>query len=80
MKKLLLISVLALTCAFTFAQEDVVKDSLEGWKTSGKITFLINQSAFSNWDAGGDNSLSGSIKVNYDFNYKKGQWLLDNKL
>jgi len=80
MKKLLLISVLALICTFTFAQEEEVKDSLEGWKTSGTITLLINQSAFSNWDAGGDNSLSGSIKVNYDFNYKKEQWLLDNKL
>jgi len=59
---------------------DTVKDSLQGWSTKGKITFLINQTAFSNWDAGGDNSLSGSIKVNYDFDYKKGPWLLDNKL
>ncbi|MDC9723232.1 MAG: DUF3078 domain-containing protein, partial [Urechidicola sp.] len=68
MKKLLLISAFALTSTFTFAQEEAEIDSLEGWTTTGKITFLLNQTAFSNWDAGGDNSLSASIKVNYDFN------------
>lgn len=80
MRKLLLISVLALTCTFTFAQEEKEKDSLEGWKTSGKITFLINQSAFSNWQAGGDNNFAGNLNINYDFNYTKGLWILDNKL
>lgn len=80
MKKLLLISALALTCAFTFAQEEKEKDSLEGWRTSGKITFLINQSAFSNWQAGGDNNFAGNLNINYDFNYTKGLWTLDNKL
>ncbi|MCK5816322.1 MAG: DUF3078 domain-containing protein [Flavobacteriaceae bacterium] len=80
MKKLVLISALVLTCTFAYAQEDKVIDSLEGWTTKGAITLLINQTAFSNWDAGGDNSLSSNVKVNYDFNYKKREWLLDNKL
>jgi len=52
----------------------------EGWNTFGKITFLINQSAFSNWQAGGDNAFAGNLNVNYDFNYKKGDWSLDNKI
>lgn len=80
MKKLLLISVLAMTCTFTFAQEDEAKDSLDGWNNSGKITLLINQSAFSNWQSGGDNSFAGNLDVNYDFNYTKGEWNLINKL
>ena len=52
----------------------------EGWNTTGKLTFLINQSAFSNWQTGGDNNFAGNINANYDFNYKKNGWLLDNKL
>ncbi len=52
----------------------------EGWNTSGKITLLINQSAFLNWQPGGDDAFAGNLDVNYDFNYKKGDWTLDNKL
>ncbi len=80
MKKLLLIGLFAMTCTFSFAQGDMAKDSLEGWRTSGKITLLVNQSAFSNWQAGGDNNFAGNVNLNYDFNYTKGVWTLDNKL
>lgn len=52
----------------------------EGWYTNGKITFLLNQSAFSNWQPGGDNNLAGNASLNYDFNYKKGPWSWDNKI
>lgn len=52
----------------------------QGWTTSGKITLLINQSAFSNWQSGGDNSFGGNASINYDFDYVKGDWLLDNKI
>ena len=52
----------------------------EGWTTVGTFTFLLNQSGFSNWQAGGENSMAANVKVNYDFNYKKGSWLWDNKL
>ena len=50
------------------------------WKTDGKFTFLFNQSAFSNWAAGGDNTLAGNIKVNYNFNYKKNNFIWNNKI
>lgn len=60
---------------------DTTTDSIkDGWTTSGKITLLVNQSAFSNWQAGGDNNLAGNVSVNYDFDYKKGPWLWDNKI
>jgi hypothetical protein len=51
----------------------------EGWKIKGENTFLINQSSFSNWAAGGVNSFSGNLIFNYDFNYAKGKWSWDNK-
>ncbi|WP_028891361.1 DUF3078 domain-containing protein [Tenacibaculum sp. 47A_GOM-205m] len=79
MKKLLAIAVLfgALTAN---AQEEKKEEPKEGWKRNGNISFLFNQSAFNNWLAGGTNNISGTIGLNYDFNYTKGDWTWDNKL
>jgi len=81
MKKVLL-SVLGCLIAVTInAQDDEANDSIqEGWTTSGKISLLINQSAFSNWQAGGENNIAANVNFNYDFNYRKGVWSLTNKL
>ncbi|CAM1351448.1 DUF3078 domain-containing protein [Tenacibaculum crassostreae] len=79
MKKLLAIAILfgALTAN---AQEEKKEEPKEGWKRSGNISFLFNQSAFNNWLAGGTNNISGTLGLNYDFNYLKGDWTWDNKL
>lgn len=92
MKKLL--SVMALV-AFTmgFAQLGDVKKQLEqtnvaavadtipdGWTRGGTISVLFNQSAFSNWVAGGVNNIAGNANINYDANLKKGDWTWDNRL
>jgi len=58
-------------------EEDKPKD---GWSASGNVSFLLNQAAFSNWIAGGENNISGTLGLNYDFNYKKGDWNWDNKI
>ncbi len=78
MKKFTLIAIALLTFTFTFAQEKVKDTSY--WAKSGKITLLINQSSFSNWQSGGDNSFAGNLDINYGFNYAKGVWSWDNKL
>lgn len=62
------------------AQDKTPKDSLEGWKKGGTITFLFNQSQFSNWVAGGRDNIAGNLGVNYNFNYKKGKWSWDNNI
>lgn len=51
-----------------------------GWKTKGQFSLLLNQSAFSNWMAGGENNFSGNLGLNYDFNYKSEQSTWDNKI
>lgn len=61
------------------AQEKKV-DSTSNWKKAGTFSFLFNQSSFSNWIAGGENSLAGTISINYDFNYKTDEWSWDNKI
>ena len=52
----------------------------EGWKSKGNVSLLFNQSSFSNWVAGGENNLSGTAGINYDFNYKKKDITWDNKV
>lgn len=75
----LLVFFVALTSAF--AQDESADDTLkELWSKSGNVSLLFNQSAFSNWVAGGQNSVSGTLGINYDFNYLKGDWAWDNKL
>lgn len=56
------------------------RDSTKIWTIKGENTFLINQSSFSNWAAGGINSFAGNLVLNYDFNYAKGNWSWDNKV
>lgn len=74
--------VLLLICFISFgafAQETIV-DSTSHWTRKGTFTVLANQSSFNNWLAGGQNNFAGNAGVNYDFNYKNGDWNWDNKL
>lgn len=55
-------------------------DTTKVWTKKGTLTALFNQSTFDNWLAGGENNISGTVGVNYDFNYKKDDWSWDNKV
>ncbi len=55
-------------------------DTIKHWQTKGNASLLFNQSTFDNWLAGGENNISGTIGVNYDFNYKKDDVSWDNKI
>ncbi len=83
--KLAFLSTVSLVTFQAFGQEttetqEVPVDSTKVWTIKGENTFLINQSSFSNWAAGGVNSMAGNLIFNYDFNYKKDKWSWDNKL
>lgn len=91
MKKLLSIFVL---CIFTLGwaqlgavktvtsktQVNVIDTIPDGWKKGGTANIIFNQSAFSNWAAGGVSNIAGNININYDANYKKGDWTWDNRI
>ena len=95
MKKSLLIASLLLSITFANAQQQdkeliekaakaakQIEDSaiVNGWKKAGNIGLLFNQSAFNNeWTGGGVSSYSGNLNINYGFNYKKNDWVWDNK-
>ena len=78
MKKI--ITVFILLFAITLQAQEKKEVTKSTWKKNGNISFLVNQSSFSNWIAGGDNTVSGNLGINYDFNYTKENLTWDNKL
>ena len=62
----------------TMIQTDTIK--VIGWQKSGKISFLINQTAFSNWISGGENSIAGTLSVDYNLNFYNNGWSWDTNM
>jgi hypothetical protein len=71
MKRLLLLPLLlsSLTSIGQESEKDTISE--QQWKIHGRFDFIFNQSSFSNWSSGGENTVAGNININYDFNYKK---------
>ncbi len=94
MKNKLLLILLVFSAQTGFSQEkekDLLKKTEEtieklkaekpnGWDKKGTFTFLANQASFTNWQSGGESSMSGNIGLNYDINYKSDKWSWDNKI
>lgn len=80
MKKITLLFALLASVAAGYSQDVPKADTTKNWTIHGENTFLINQSSFSNWSAGGVNAIAGNLVFNYDFNYKKNKWSWDNKV
>lgn len=81
MKNTLFITLFLCSFSFSFAQNDETVEKIESlWKKGGKVTIMFNQSSFSNWVAGGENSMAANAFINYDFNYRKNDWRWDNKI
>ncbi len=78
MKKfLLLLPFLGIQAAFGQETAKVSIDST--WIAKGTVSVLGSQSSFSQWQAGGSNNVALNGAVNYDINYKKDDWVWDNK-
>ena len=59
----------------------IIEDTIpNGWRSDGKVTLLFNQASFSNWTAGGENSFSGNLGIDYKLNYKKDDFTWDNRI
>jgi hypothetical protein len=79
-RSLLLAALLGLNCTGIALAQDTNTSEEKRWTVTGENTILVNQSAFSNWAAGGINSFAGNLVFNYGFNYKNGNWSWDNKV
>lgn len=95
MKKIILLacflSLSAKIYAQTAAEKDLIRKTEEaakvvddtiknGWKSKGKVTFLFNQANFNNWVAGGENSFSGNLGLDYKIDYKKDKFSWENRI
>ena len=81
MKKIILILAIISQFYTLSAQESTEELSAKSaWTKGGTFTFLLNQSTFENWVAGGVSSISGAVGINYDFNYAQDEWSWDNKI
>ncbi|WP_326935690.1 DUF3078 domain-containing protein [Flavobacterium sp. PL11] len=79
MKKEIVTLLLFLTFIAVDAQE-TVKDTTNLWTRNGNVSLLFNQTAFNKqWLGGGTSNIAGNLGVNYDFNYKNGDVVWDNK-
>ena len=56
----------------SFSQEEAKKDSL--WTTRGNVAILLNQTGFSDWVGGGTNNFSGTLKFDYEWEYRDKGW------
>lgn len=78
--KRLLLAIFVLFGLSVTAQEEKEEDP-QGWNSSGKFQLLFNQSAFNKeWSGGGTSSMAGNLILDYQLNYRKGQFSWDNKL
>lgn len=75
MKKVVFI--LTALAFFSSAYGQDVKDTTY-WKRNGDFTLNFSQVSFSNWSAGGKNSVSGVGLFNYAANYLKDRMSWDN--
>ncbi|REG98976.1 DUF3078 domain-containing protein [Flavobacterium aquicola] len=95
MKKIILLITILLPVSTLLYAQDAEKDLIKktqdaaktiddtiknGWKSTGKITFLFNQANFSNWVAGGENSFSGNLGLDYKIDYKKDDYTWENRI
>jgi hypothetical protein len=80
MKKITLLLALFAISFSGFSQETEEEGPKQGWTRGGNISLLFNQSSFSNWAAGGQDNISGTLGINYDFNYVKEDITWDNKI
>ena len=55
-------------------------DTISSWKSKNKVGFDISQISFVNWNAGGNNSISGLIKGDFKRNYSVEKMNWNNEL
>ena len=76
MKKFLFTTLALFFAIATFAQDE----QPQGWTHKGNIGINLGQSSYTNWAAGGQNSLTALGAFNYEIHYLKNKFKWDNTL
>ena len=80
MKKFFNVLVLSTASVVAFAQADSEGYKDGQWELNGVTGVNLSQSAFSNWAAGGENSIASNVYLNGSLKRKSGNWLWVNTL
>ena len=57
-KRILLIICILFAFGLQAQEKEVDSTKVEGWQKSGLTSLIVNQTAFSNWISGGENSIA----------------------
>lgn len=78
--KNILFSISLFLMVLSLKAQETVKDTVKHWTRKGNISLLFNQSSYNKeWLGGGTSNVAGNFGLNYDFNYKNGAVVWDNK-
>ena len=58
----------------------IKKDTLQYWENNNKLGLILTQNSFVNWSTGGNNAISGILKIHATKNYKKDLLVWNNEL
>jgi len=78
MKKTLILVAMIFASVTIFAQNDA--DTTGPWKRSGLLSLTFNQASFSNWTAGGENSIAFTAVGKYFADYTRGNFSINNSI
>lgn len=78
MKRSFILMAIVFATFTTFAQNDA--DTTGPWKRSGLLSLTFNQSSFSNWTAGGENSFAFTAVGKYFADYERGNFSINNSI
>jgi len=71
MSKIKFFATVILLLLFSFyLRAEEVPDTVKGWKTGGVLSLTGSQISFTNWAAGGENSVSVNSFINLFANYQ----------
>lgn len=72
--------IIAVLFAFSAASAQNAADTTSKWKRSGLVSLTFNQTSFSNWTAGGENSYAFTAVGKYFADYTSGNFSVNNSI
>ena len=72
MKKHVLVTLLFFVASLAIATAQTTDPADTAWKSGAQFNFQLNQASYSNWQAGGVNSVAGNVLFNAFADYDKG--------
>lgn len=79
-RKVLLLAAVMLLTGFSYSATAQDEEIPDGWHNGGVISLNMSQNSFTNWAAGGQNSVAINGLLNLTANYKKDKSAWDNAL